>query len=103
MCLFVCKLLYIINILQRLAKCNHFYIDLEIIFVYTVKYYEYYKGNNNMKDPKVIELVQELKENIKQINSIHQKLDAHNVWVNLQRKEKGTGWELRNLEQRVKY
>jgi hypothetical protein len=34
-----------------------------------------------MKDPKVIELVQELKENIKQINSIHQKLDAHNVWV----------------------
>ena len=80
-----------------------FYIDLEIIFIYTVKYYEYYKGNNNMKDPKVIELVQELKENIKQINSIHQKLDAHNVWVNLQRKEKGTGWELRNLEQRVKY
>ena len=56
-----------------------------------------------MKDPKVGELVNELKENIKQINSIHQKLDAQNVWVDLQRKEKGAGWEIRHLEQRVKY
>ena len=52
-----------------------------------------------MKDPKVIELVQELKENIKQINSIHQKLDAHNVWVNLQRKEKG--WNGKRVNDRA--
>tara|TARA_Y100001936_G_C15938361_1_gene593351 strand:+ start:81 stop:251 length:171 start_codon:yes stop_codon:yes gene_type:complete len=56
-----------------------------------------------MKDPKVIELVKKFKENLKDINSIHQKLDAQDVWVDLQRKEKGAGWEIKHLEQKVKY
>ena len=59
--------------------------------------------HKKMKDPKVIELVKQFKENLKDINSLHQKLDAQNVWVDLQRKEKGSGWEIRNMEQKVKY
>ena len=56
-----------------------------------------------MKDPKVVELVKQLKENLTNINAIHQKLDAQDVWVDLQRKDKGNGWESRHLEQKVKY
>jgi hypothetical protein len=56
-----------------------------------------------MKDPKVIELVKNFKENITKLNSIYQKLDTQNVWVDLQKKEKGRGWEIRHLEQKVKY
>ena len=56
-----------------------------------------------MKDPKVIELVKKFKENLKDINSIHQKLDAQDVWVDLQKKDKGKGWEIKHLEQKVKY
>jgi hypothetical protein len=56
-----------------------------------------------MKDPKVVELVKQLKENLTNINAIHQKLDAQDVWVDLQRKDKGKGWEIRHLEQKVKY
>ena len=56
-----------------------------------------------MRDPTVIELVKQFKENLKDINTLHQKLDAQNVWVDLQRKEKGAGWEIRNMEQKVKY
>jgi len=56
-----------------------------------------------MKDPKVVELVKQLKENLTNINAIHQKLDAKDVWVDLQRKDKGNGWEIRHLEQKVKY
>ena len=56
-----------------------------------------------MKAPKVVELVKQLKENLTNINAIHQKLDAQDVWVDLQRKDKGNGWEIRHLEQKVKY
>ena len=56
-----------------------------------------------MKDPKVVELVKKLKDNLTNINSVYQKLDAQNVWVDLQKKEKGKGWEIRHLEQKVKY
>ena len=56
-----------------------------------------------MKDPKVVELVKKLKENLSDINSVYQKLDAHNVWVDLHKKDKGKGWEIRHLEQKVKY
>lgn len=56
-----------------------------------------------MKDPKVVEMVKEFKQNLIKMNSLYQKLDTQNVWIDLQKKEKGKGWEVRHLEQRVKY
>jgi hypothetical protein len=37
------------------------------------------------------------------MNGIHQQLDKQNVWVDLQKKDNKKGWEIRHLEQRVKY
>tara|TARA_B100000963_G_scaffold358859_1_gene384581 strand:- start:664 stop:834 length:171 start_codon:yes stop_codon:yes gene_type:complete len=56
-----------------------------------------------MKDPKIVELVKQLKQNLNTMNSVYQKLDAQDVWVDLQKKDKGKGWEIRHLEQKVKY
>jgi hypothetical protein len=56
-----------------------------------------------MKDPKVVEMVKEFKQSLSKMNSVYQKLDTQNVWIDLQKKEKGKGWEVRHLEQRVKY
>jgi len=56
-----------------------------------------------MKDPKVVDLVKKLRDNLNNINTIYKQLDTQNVWVDLQKKEKGQGWEIRHLEQRVKY
>jgi len=58
---------------------------------------------NIMKDPKVVEMVKEFKQSLSKMNSLYQKLDTQNVWIDLQKKEKGKGWEVRHLEQRVKY
>jgi len=58
---------------------------------------------NVMKDPKVVEMVKEFKQSLSKMNSVYQKLDTQNVWIDLQKKEKGKGWEVRHLEQRVKY
>jgi len=58
---------------------------------------------NVMKDPKVVEMVKEFKQSLSKMNSLYQKLDTQNVWIDLQKKEKGKGWEVRHLEQRVKY
>ena len=56
-----------------------------------------------MKDPKVVDLVKKFKDNLNNINTIYKQLDTQNVWVDLQKKEKGKGWEIRHLEQKVKY
>ena len=56
-----------------------------------------------MKDPQVVRLVDDFKQHLTKINDIHQQLYGHDVWVDLQKLDQGQGWEIRHLEQRVKY
>ena len=56
-----------------------------------------------MKDPDVVRLVDDFKQHLTKINDIHQQLYGHDVWVDLQKLDQGQGWEIRHLEQRVKY
>jgi hypothetical protein len=56
-----------------------------------------------MKDPDVVKLVVDFKQHLTKINDIHQQLYGHDVWVDLQKLDQGQGWEIRHLEQRVKY
>ena len=56
-----------------------------------------------MKDPEVVRLVDDFKQHLKKINDIHQQLYGYDVWVDLQKLSEGQGWEIRHLEQRVKY
>ena len=58
-----------------------------------------------MKDPKVEKLVVEFKDTLNKLNKIYAELDKEDVWLSLDKtdKTKGDGWEIRHLEQKVKY